>query len=83
MSADELDHVFDPFRRGTGAGRGVPGAGLGLFVARRIVEAHGGEIAVDSTPGTGSTFTVRLPDPPPPGRPAGEASGSPGAAEQA
>jgi signal transduction histidine kinase len=61
MSADEIDHVFDPFRRGGGAGHGVPGAGLGLFVARRIVEAHGGEIAVDSTPGAGSTFTVRLP----------------------
>jgi signal transduction histidine kinase len=83
MSADEIDHVFDPFRRGAGAGRDVPGAGLGLFVARRIVEAHGGEIAVDSTPGTGSTFTVRLPDQPSPGRPAGSASGSPGAAEQA
>jgi signal transduction histidine kinase len=61
MSADEIDHVFDPFRRGAGAGAGVPGAGLGLFVARRIVEAHGGEIAIESTQGTGSTFTVRLP----------------------
>ncbi|HEX3480793.1 MAG TPA: HAMP domain-containing sensor histidine kinase [Kofleriaceae bacterium] len=63
MSADEVDHVFDPFRRGAGAGAGagVPGAGLGLFVARRIVEAHGGEITVASTQGTGSTFTVRLP----------------------
>lgn len=83
MSADEIDRVFDPFRRGAGAGHRAPGAGLGLFVARRIVEAHGGEIAVDSTQGAGSTFTVRLPDRPPPGRPVGGTSGSPGGAEHA
>ncbi|HEX8107185.1 MAG TPA: HAMP domain-containing sensor histidine kinase [Kofleriaceae bacterium] len=61
MSADEIEHVFDPFRRGAGATRAIPGAGLGLFVARRIVEAHGGEIAVESVPAAGTTFTVRLP----------------------
>ena len=82
MSADEIDHVFDPFRRGAGAEPGVPGAGLGLFVARRIVEAHGGDIAVDSTQGTGSTFTVRLPVRAP-GPAGGGASGPPGAAEPA
>jgi signal transduction histidine kinase len=60
MSADDLAHVFDPFRRGAGVDA-VPGTGLGLFVARRIVEAHGGEIAVDAARGAGSTFTVRLP----------------------
>lgn len=81
MSRDEIDHVFDPFQRGGAAARGIPGAGLGLFVARRIVEAHGGEIAVDSRPGTGSTFTVRFPGDAPPGPPAGGASGPPGAAE--
>jgi two-component system, OmpR family, sensor histidine kinase MtrB len=79
MSADEIDHVFDPFRRGAGAGLGIPGAGLGLFVARRIVEAHGGEIAVDSTQGTGSTFTVRLPSRAP-GHAGAGASGPPGKA---
>jgi signal transduction histidine kinase len=61
ISPDDLAHVFDAFRRGAGVAHAVPGAGIGLFVARRIVEAHGGEIAVDSAPGSGSTFTVRLP----------------------
>ena len=61
MSADDVEHVFDPFRRGAGVTRSIPGAGLGMFVARRIVEAHGGTIAVESVQGAGSTFTVRLP----------------------
>jgi signal transduction histidine kinase len=69
MSAADLAHVFDPFRRGAGADT-VPGAGLGLFVARRIVEAHGGEITAETAPGAGSTFTVRLPAGPAPGHPA-------------
>lgn len=61
ISAADLDHVFEPFRR-TGASREtIPGVGLGLFVARRIVEAHGGRISVTSAIGAGSTFTVHLP----------------------
>lgn len=61
MEPDEVERIFDPFRRGSAAAR-VAGAGLGLFVARRIVEAHGGTLTVDSTRGVGSTFTLRLPD---------------------
>ena len=41
--------------------RAVEGSGLGLSIAKRIVELHGGQIAVDSTMGKGTTFSVRLP----------------------
>lgn len=54
--------IFDEFarvRRGPSIGR--PGSGLGLAIVRRIVEAHGGDITVNSTPGQGSVFNVRLP----------------------
>jgi signal transduction histidine kinase len=57
----EREHIFEPFRR-TGASRElVPGVGLGLSIAKRIIEAHGGRIEVISTPGRGSTFRVHLP----------------------
>jgi two-component system sensor histidine kinase MtrB len=53
--------VFEPFQRVGLSREAVPGVGLGLFVARRIVEAHGGEITIECTPGGGATFRVRLP----------------------
>lgn len=61
IAADELEQVFEPFRR-TGASREtIPGVGLGLSVSRRIIEDHGGSIEVTSQPGYGSTFRVLLP----------------------
>ena len=57
-----MDHrasVFAPFKRLHG--REIPGAGMGLAIARRIIEAHGGRIWVDSAPGGGAQVHFRLP----------------------
>ena len=51
--------IFERFFRVPGAT--TPGAGLGLFIAKEIVEAHGGQIGVESEPGHGSTFWFALP----------------------
>jgi two-component system sensor histidine kinase ResE len=60
IPADELPHLFEKYRRVREARR-TEGTGLGLFIAKTIVSAHGGEILVTSTPGMGSTFTILLP----------------------
>jgi signal transduction histidine kinase len=59
IAPGERTRVFERFHRGDGA-RG-PGAGLGLAIARAIVEAHGGGINAVETPGGGATFVVELP----------------------
>ena len=62
IPGDEREHVFERFFRTTRAGRrAIPGSGLGLAVAKSIVEAHGGTIAVASSEGAGATFRVELP----------------------
>jgi len=58
---EEQSFVFEPFRRSKGPAEGIPGVGLGLSVARRLVLAHHGELEFESTPGEGSTFRIRLP----------------------
>ncbi len=60
IPADQIEEIFLPFRRGPWAAL-AHGSGLGLSVIRKIVDAHGGRIDVESEPGRGSTFFVRLP----------------------
>jgi phosphoserine phosphatase RsbU/P len=56
------EHVFDRFYRGSGpSADGPAGSGLGLPIARGLVELHGGTLTLQSEPGQGSTFRVRLP----------------------
>ncbi len=57
---DALPHIFETFYR-TDQAHTERGMGLGLSIARRIFEIHGGTILADSTPGQGSTFTITLP----------------------
>ena len=53
--------IFDRFARGPAGRRGTEGAGLGLAIVRRIAEAHGGSVVLDSDLGRGATFTMDLP----------------------
>jgi signal transduction histidine kinase len=62
IDADDRKHVFEPFFRGREAvSRQIQGSGLGLHLVSRIIEAHGGRVAVQSELGKGSTFTIELP----------------------
>ena len=62
ISADMLPHVFDLFVQGQAGGRQKPGLGIGLALAKELVEMHGGQIEAHSDgPGQGSTFTIRMP----------------------
>lgn len=60
IPSDEIPHVFDRFYR-VDRSRSIPGAGLGLSLVQAIVQRHGGEVKVSSSPSLGSTFTVILP----------------------
>lgn len=60
IGPEHRELVFAPFKRLHG--KEIPGTGIGLAVCRRAIEAHGGEIWVDSTVGEGSTFSFTLPD---------------------
>lgn len=60
VAEQDQARIFDRFERAA-SGQRFSGLGLGLWISRRIIEAHGGTIAVESRVGQGATFTVRLP----------------------
>jgi two-component system sensor histidine kinase BaeS len=61
IPVEEQEMIFEPFFRGTQRQRIKQGMGLGLHIARDYVTAHSGRLEVDSTPGSGSRFTIWLP----------------------
>jgi two-component system, OmpR family, heavy metal sensor histidine kinase CusS len=61
ISGEDLPHIFERFYRGDPARTRQSGAGLGLAIARSIAQAHGAEIDVDSSPGNGAVFSVKMP----------------------
>ena len=74
IAPEHLPHLFERFYRADATGAG--GLGLGLYISRMLVEAHGGRIWAESEPGAGSTFTVALPVAPE-GSTATDATGNP------
>lgn len=61
LPEEGVDRLFEPFQRGGADSRAKPGAGLGLYIVRKLVEAMGGSVTARGKPGKGSTFTVRFP----------------------
>ena len=61
IAPEEQQKVFEPFYRGDQGRRFKQGMGLGLSIARDLMEAHGGRITLESTPAEGSQFTIHLP----------------------
>ncbi len=68
ISEQGMQRIFEPFESAVDSGKPA-GLGLGLYIARQLVEAHGGSIGVQSTPGAGSVFHVSLPLQTPPAAP--------------
>jgi signal transduction histidine kinase/CheY-like chemotaxis protein/HAMP domain-containing protein len=61
MSEEEVAHIFDRFYRAGNRSGSNPGTGLGLSIVKSLVDLHGGQVSVDSEPGRGTIFHVRLP----------------------
>jgi len=63
IPAPDQAQLFSPFYRSRSASESaVPGLGLGLYICRELIEAHGGTISVGASPGGGAMFSIRLPD---------------------
>jgi len=60
IAPEDVERIFQRYEQAISS-RAFGGLGLGLYIARRIIEAHGGTIRVESHPGAGSTFTIDLP----------------------
>jgi signal transduction histidine kinase len=61
IAAEDRETIFEEYHQGAPAGQGQSGTGLGLPLARRLVDLHGGRLWLESEAGRGSTFTVELP----------------------
>ena len=62
ISPDQQERIFERFYRVDDAlSRKTQGTGLGLYLAKAVVQAHGGTISVESQPGKGATFRIKLP----------------------
>jgi PAS domain S-box-containing protein len=66
IAPEDLPHVFDRFYRGPDAAKRTKGAGLGLYLAKAVVEAHGGRIWIESRPEKGTAVSFSLPRAPEP-----------------
>jgi signal transduction histidine kinase len=60
ITPEDQPHIFERFKRGSNVGR-ASGSGLGLAVVAKFVEAHGGSVAVDSQPGSGTSLLLKFP----------------------
>jgi signal transduction histidine kinase len=61
MNEEQAAHAFDPFYRADASRMSAPGVGLGLSIVRRVVEAHGGSLDLETAPGRGTSITARVP----------------------
>ena len=61
MSPEFLEHIFEPFSRAESDVKGIQGTGLGMAITKNLIDAMGGNIRVNSTPGKGSQFYIELP----------------------
>ena len=61
IAPEDHERIFEQFERTEGSRQHAPGLGLGLYITRKIVDLHAGQVGVESTPGQGATFVVNLP----------------------